>query len=103
MPRQALESGGEIVLIAVGYPLSRQQRRLVETTVALVGRMHVDLDAILAASPDEIRLHLRPGDHVEVIASGLERRRLARAVDRRGRPVARQLNQAATSATTKAT
>ena len=82
LAQRALESGGEIVLIAVGYPLSRQQQRLVETTVALVGRMHVDLDAILVASTDELGPHIQRGDHIEVLASGLERRRLSRAVDR---------------------
>jgi hypothetical protein len=77
---KALEAGTEAVVIAVGYPLTRQQRALVETTVAAAGRIRADVDAILVASAGEVALHVRPGDEVEVVASGLERRRLARAV-----------------------
>jgi hypothetical protein len=67
--RRALEAGCEVVLIAVGYPLSQQQRRVVETTIALVNTMHGTLDAMLVASADELARHLLPGDRVEVLAS----------------------------------
>ena len=82
--QRALEAGSDSVLIAGGYPLSQQQRRLVETTIAFVNRMQGSLDAILVASSGELVLHVRPGDRVEVLASGFERARLARAVKAAG-------------------
>lgn len=81
LARRGVEFGCEIVLIAVGYPLSQRQARLVEATVGLVDRMQLSLDAILVASEQDVPLYLEPGDQVEVLASGLERRRLSRVVD----------------------
>lgn len=73
----------EVVVLSLGYPMSRAQRRVVDAALVLAERSPVSLDLLLVTDPsDLIGLVGAPG-RLDVRGSWPERRRLHRRLSRR--------------------
>ncbi|HEX5949607.1 MAG TPA: hypothetical protein VFZ96_01285 [Actinomycetota bacterium] len=72
----------EIVVLSVGYPVSRAQRRAVETALQLAVRLNVRMDAVLVVTGSDLAGAIRPADRVVVTGSRGERRRLRSSLAR---------------------
>ena len=66
----------EIVVLSLGYPVSRAQRRAVEAALELAVRLNVTMDALLVVTATELADAIAPSDQVVVTGSRAERRRL---------------------------
>jgi nucleotide-binding universal stress UspA family protein len=75
--------GAELVLVSLGHPAAPMQSVIVADALRLADELRLWLDAVLVTGPEQIRELLRDGDEVTILASGAERRRIARAVGRK--------------------
>jgi hypothetical protein len=72
----------EIVVLSLGYPVSRAQQRVVETALRLAVRLNVRMDAVLVVRNSDLAGAIRPADRVVLTGSRGERRRLRRSLAR---------------------
>jgi nucleotide-binding universal stress UspA family protein len=78
--RQVVAEGAELVLLSVGYPVKPTQATVVGDALRMAKELRLWLDTILVMSPDELGEFVGESDDVTVIASGLERKRIERAL-----------------------
>lgn len=78
----AAADASEVVLLSLGYPVSRAQRRAVEAALSLGVRLNVRMDAILIVTSSDLAGAIRPADRVVVTGSRGERRRLRHRLGR---------------------
>lgn len=72
----------EVVLLSLGYPVSRAQRRAVETALAAAVHWNVTVDATLVVNGAELAGAIGSSDRVIVTGSRRERSRLRRRLAR---------------------
>ncbi|HEU4354376.1 MAG TPA: hypothetical protein VFT27_02190 [Actinomycetota bacterium] len=72
----AAADASEVVVLSLGYPVSRAQRRAVDAALALAARLDVRMDAILVVTTAELADAISQSDKVIVTGSRGERRRL---------------------------
>jgi hypothetical protein len=78
---RAAERGVPLLVLTIGYPVSRPQGDFVAEAIDRAFDARVSLDAILLAEPAELATHLTIVDEVTVHA-GRDRRRIASALAR---------------------
>jgi hypothetical protein len=78
---RAAERGVPLLVLRIGYPVSRSQGDFVAEAIDRAFDARVFLDAILLAEPAELATHLTTTDEVSVHA-GRDRRRIASVVAR---------------------
>lgn len=71
-------SAAEIVVLSIGYPVTRAQRRAVDSALGLAGRLGVTVDAVLVTSPSDLPNLVANDARVVISGSRGERRRLER-------------------------
>jgi hypothetical protein len=71
-------TASEIVVLSIGYPVTRAQRRAVDSALGLAGRLGVTVDAVLVTSPTDLPDLVAEDARVVVTGSRGERRRLER-------------------------
>jgi len=77
-------TASKLVVLSLGYPMSRAQRRVIDEALALAERSRGSLDLLLVTDPsDLIGLVGAPPGLLDVRGSWLERRRLYRRLSRR--------------------
>ena len=79
---RAAEWDVPLLVLTIGYPVSRSQQDFVAEAIYRAFDARVFLDAILLADPAELATHLTPEDEITVHADGRERRRIASALAR---------------------
>lgn len=75
-------TASEVVVLSIGYPVTRAQRRAVDSALGLAGRLGVKVDAILVTSPTDLPEFVGEGGRIVVTGSRGERRRLERLLSR---------------------
>ena len=79
---RAARPESEVVLLSLGYPISKNQQALVSAALALVAETHTGLDAILVPDAEDLTSCLQPEDRVAIFASSAERRAVERVMRR---------------------
>jgi nucleotide-binding universal stress UspA family protein len=74
------ETGDELVLLSLGYPVSASQTAAVEQALRLAESLTLWMDAVLVTDVRQLAELLRVGDDVTVLASGAERKRIERVL-----------------------
>lgn len=69
----------EVVILSLGFPVSAEQRRVIDAALALAAGSRVALDLVLVTAVSELR-ELASDAHVVVTGSRRERRRLYRSL-----------------------
>jgi nucleotide-binding universal stress UspA family protein len=82
--RRAASDGVQLVLLTLGYPVTTTQRTAVERALDLTMQLRLSFDAALAPSLAEAAVLARPFETVALVASGSERKRIRRALAKRG-------------------
>jgi hypothetical protein len=80
--RRVLAEHAELVLLSVGHPVAPAQAATVRDALRLASELRLWLDTALVSTPEQLAELLRDDDHVTVLASGSERRRIERALGR---------------------
>jgi hypothetical protein len=78
--RIGLRKDDEVLVLSLGYPVTRAQRRALLEAEGLAERAGAWFDARLVTSTNEALAILRSDDEVKVAARGSEARRLRRAL-----------------------
>lgn len=78
----ASAEASEVVVLSLGYPVSRSQRRAVDMALAVAIRLNVRMDAILVVTATGLADAISPTDRVVLTGSRRERRRLRRRLAR---------------------
>ncbi|MDP9242842.1 MAG: hypothetical protein M3O84_06680 [Actinomycetota bacterium] len=74
--RRAYVEDIPLVILSLGYPVSRRQQAIVDEALALAGELRIRLDVRLVTSLEQLPAMLAEGDEVAVLSSGFERLRL---------------------------
>lgn len=75
-------TASEVVVLSIGYPVTRAQRRVVDSALGLAGRLGVTVDAVLVTSPADLPDLVAEDARLVVTGSRGERRRLERLLSR---------------------
>jgi hypothetical protein len=78
----ASAGASEVVVLSLGYPVSRAQRQAVDGALELAGRLPVTMDVVLVTAPTDLAEAVGPADRVIVSGSRGEERRLGRHLAR---------------------
>jgi hypothetical protein len=78
--RIGLRKGDELVIVSLGYPVTKAQRDALFRAEGLAERAGAWFDALLVTSTNEMSATVRAGDDVQVAARGFEGRRLRAAL-----------------------
>jgi hypothetical protein len=71
-----------VVVLSVGYPVTRAQVRAVDAALGLASRLGVTVDALLVTSPSDLPELVGEDSRVVITGSRGERRRLERLLSR---------------------
>lgn len=74
----------DVLIVAVGFPLSPDQQRVVNDAVALAVESGVWMEARIAYRPRELAEYVHRDDRVQVFADGREERAIGRALRKVG-------------------
>lgn len=74
----ASAGASEVVVLSLGYPVSRAQRQAVDGALELAGRLRVTMDVVLVTAPADLAGAVGPTDRVIISGSRGEERRLGR-------------------------
>ncbi len=78
--RRSAAEGTRLVLLSLGYPVSAQQRAVIDEAIHLAGELRIWLDAELTPTADDVARALGPDEPVTFEVSSRERARLRRAL-----------------------
>ncbi|MGZ4105306.1 MAG: hypothetical protein ACXVP8_08585 [Actinomycetota bacterium] len=80
----AKEAAGDLLILAVGFPLTAEQQRAVNDAVAMAVDTGVWLEARIAYRARDVSSFVHRDDRVHVFAAGKEERTIGRALRRAG-------------------
>ncbi|MDP9185504.1 MAG: hypothetical protein M3O29_07550 [Actinomycetota bacterium] len=88
LTHEDMASARSLAVVAIGWPLTPHQGRVVAEALTLARSTGVVLEAILAASAREATTHVTDQDRILVGGSSRDRRRIRRALGARGLHIA---------------
>lgn len=77
---RAAEQATPLVVLAVGGTLSRAQEEFVERAIDAAFDARVELDTAWVPRPEELLTHVASDEHVTLLVSSRERRRIRRTL-----------------------
>jgi hypothetical protein len=79
---KAVDLGTSLVMLTLGYPVSEQQQAFVTRAVDEAFEARVRLKAQIVARPDGLAAFVGATDHIAIVATGREERRIGSALTR---------------------
>ena len=83
MVHDAWQSHLELVILSMGFPLTREQNAAIDVAMEAAGQGLLELEARICYMPDQAAAKIRPDDRVVLALANGERRALRRALRKR--------------------